>query len=102
MASKPGEQLLRDPEPADGREPAGHELRASEDRMRLLVESVVDYGIFMLDLQGRVVSWNIGAERIQGYTAREIIGKHFSNFYSREEVASGKCERELEIAERVG
>ena len=67
----------------------------AEDRFRLFVESVVDYGIFMLDLDGRVSSWNAGAERMQGYTAREIIGKHFSVFYPPEDVAAGKCEMEL-------
>ena len=77
-------------------------LRHSEDRFRLLVESVVDYGIFMLDLSGHISSWNAGAQRMKGYSADEIIGKHFSIFYRAEEVASGKCEMELEIAERDG
>ncbi|HMI83750.1 MAG TPA: PAS domain S-box protein [Polyangiaceae bacterium] len=77
-------------------------LGESGDRLRLLVESVVDYGIFMLDLDGRISSWNAGAERMNGYTTQEILGKHFSIFYSEEEVASGKCERELEIAEQEG
>jgi PAS domain S-box-containing protein len=77
-------------------------LGESEERMRLLVESVVDYGIFMLDLQGNVASWNLGAERIKGYTSQEIVGKHFSAFYSAEEVAAGKCERELVLAQTDG
>ncbi|HYQ15369.1 MAG TPA: PAS domain S-box protein [Polyangiaceae bacterium] len=77
-------------------------LRASEDRFRLLVDSVVDYGIFILSPQGYVTSWNAGAARMNGYSASEIIGKHFSTFYPPEDVASGKCERELVTAEQEG
>jgi PAS domain S-box-containing protein len=73
-----------------------------EERFRLLVESVSDYAIFMLDPRGHVASWNLGAERIKGYQAAEIIGKHFSAFYPPEDVAAGKTERELEIATRTG
>ena len=75
---------------------------AQEERFRLLVESVKDYAIFMLDPSGHVTTWNAGAERIKGYTAEEIIGKHFSIFYPPEDVAAGKCERELEVATREG
>jgi len=74
----------------------------SEERFRLLVESVSDYAIFVLDPTGHVATWNIGAERIKGYKAAEIIGKHFSIFYPPEDLAAGKTERELEIAARVG
>jgi PAS domain S-box-containing protein len=77
-------------------------LVESEERMRLLVESVGDYGIFMLDPEGRVASWNRGAERIKGYTAEEIIGEHFSIFYPAEQVNAGKCEEELVIARNEG
>ncbi|MEP6653874.1 MAG: PAS domain-containing sensor histidine kinase [Myxococcales bacterium] len=73
-----------------------------EARFRLLVESVKDYAIFLLDPRGNVRSWNVGAEKIKGYRADEIIGKHFSTFYPAEDVASGKCERELEIATDEG
>src|SRR3954470_20500516 len=73
-----------------------------EDRFRLLVESVVDYGIFALDLKGYITSWNAGAERMNGYTADEIIGKHFSIFYQQPDIDAGKCELELEIATREG
>jgi PAS domain S-box-containing protein len=73
-------------------------LRLSEERFRLLVESVKDYAIFMLDPRGVVASWNLGAERIKGYRATEIIGQHFSRFYPDEDVRSGKCEMELERA----
>jgi hypothetical protein len=77
-------------------------LRDSEDRFRLLVESVVDYGIFMLDLDGNITSWNRGAHRMMRYTEQEIIGKRFSIFYSPEEIQSGKCDRELAIARGEG
>ena len=72
----------------------------NSERFRLLIESVKDYAIFMLDADGRVTSWNIGAERIKGYRAEEIIGQHFSRFYPPEEVA--KCKTELEVAARDG
>jgi PAS domain S-box-containing protein len=74
----------------------------SNERFRLLVESVKDYAIFLLDREGRVASWNIGAERIKGYRAHEIIGRHFSTFYPPADVAGGKCEMELAVALREG
>ena len=67
-----------------------------------MVESVSDYAIFMLDPSGKVASWNRGAQKIKQYTPREIIGRHFSAFYPPEEVASGKPDRELEVASRTG
>jgi PAS domain S-box-containing protein len=77
-------------------------LRASEERFRLLVECVKDYAIFMLDPRGVVATWNVGAERLKGYKAAEIIGHHFSRFYSAEDVKAGKCENGLQIAIREG
>ena len=77
-------------------------LRQSEERFRLLIEGVVDYAIFMLDPAGIVSSWNTGAEQIKGYTRDEIIGKHFSQFYTPEDLAAGKPEKELEAARRTG
>jgi PAS domain S-box-containing protein len=77
---------------------AEEKLRQSEERFRLMVESVVDYAILMLDPNGNVVSWNAGAERIKGYRAEEIIGRHFSQFYPAEDVEHGKPQRELEEA----
>jgi PAS domain S-box-containing protein len=74
----------------------------SEELFRLLVESVRDYAIFMLDPSGRVATWNIGARRIKGYTESEIVGKHFSTFYPEEDVRGGKCEYELEVAAQDG
>ena len=77
-------------------------LRPSEECYRLLVDAVQDYAILMLDPAGHVVTWNTGAEHIKGYRAAEAIGKHFSLFYPAEDVASGKPERELEIAAAEG
>ncbi len=76
--------------------------RRNEDRIQVLLEAAQDYAIFMLDREGRVTSWNIGAQRIKGYSASEIIGKHFSCFYTEEERLSGKPQMELEIAAREG
>src|SRR4051812_12404062 len=77
-------------------------LRQSEERMRLMVEAVRDYAIFMLDPDGRVASWNSGAQRLKGYTPREIVGEHLARFYPPEDVAEGKPEREIEIATATG
>ena len=74
----------------------------SESSSRLLIQRVKDYAILRLDVEGRVSSWNEGAERIKGYRPEEIIGKHFSAFYPPEDIASGKPWRELEIAVRDG
>src|SRR5438477_1722671 len=80
------------------RKRAEAELRESEERFRLLVNGVRDYAIFMLDPAGQVASWNQGAERIKGYKANEILGRHFSCFYPPEDVQVGKPERELRTA----
>ena len=77
-------------------------LRAGEERFRLLVTGVKDYAILMLDPEGRVASWNAGAERIKGYHAEEILGKHLSVFYPAEEVERGKPHFELRVAAREG
>ncbi len=77
-------------------------LEASEERLRLLIEGVEDCAVFMLDPTGNVVTWNTGAERSKGYTATEIIGRHFSCFYSDDDRAAGKPERALETALRDG
>ena len=82
--------------------PADEALRRSDERFRLLVQSVKDYAILMLDASGRVTSWNQGAERIKGYTAEEIIGRSFTTFYPEEAVASGFPQHELETAARTG
>jgi PAS domain S-box-containing protein len=77
-------------------------LRQSKERLRLMLASVSDYAIFMLDPEGRVVSWNPGAERIKGYSEEEIVGSHFSRFFAPEDIANGKPARELEMAANQG
>ncbi|QRN99621.1 PAS domain S-box protein [Archangium violaceum] len=76
--------------------------RVSEERFRLLVEEVEDYAIIMLDPEGRVVSWNAGAERINGYEAREVLGRHVSVFYTPEDVAAGDPDRCIQVAAERG
>jgi PAS domain S-box-containing protein len=77
-------------------------LRQSEERFRLLVEAVKDYAIFMLDTGGHVLSWNAGAERIKGYSASDIIGRHFSTFYPPELMAVDWPSHELRVARTEG
>jgi PAS domain S-box-containing protein len=77
-------------------------LLESERRFRLMVESVVDYAIFMLDAEGRVASWNAGAERILGYPADEIVGARLARFYLPDDIALGKPAREIEVASTAG
>ncbi|PKV75982.1 PAS domain-containing sensor histidine kinase [Pontibacter ramchanderi] len=78
------------------------ELRESEEKSRLLIDSVKDYAILMLNPEGIVMSWNEGAERIKGYKPKEIIGRHFSTFYNREAIAKGFPQYELRKAQEVG
>jgi PAS domain S-box-containing protein len=89
--------LVRTAEPSA--EPA---FAGREQQFRILVESVIDYAIFMLDSHGRIVSWNPGAERIKGYTAQEIIGQHFSTFYTAEDRANGVPDSVLETTREQG
>ncbi len=77
-------------------------LRISEEKFRLFLRSVTDYAIFMLDPQGRVATWNAGAERIKGYSADEIVGSHISRFYTEDDRAAGKPERALHVAAEIG
>jgi PAS domain S-box-containing protein len=84
------------------RRQAEEALRQSEERFRLLVEGVRDYAIYMLDPTGHILSWNSGAQLIKGYTAAEIIGRHFSTFYPLEDIREGKPEWELRIATTEG
>jgi PAS domain S-box-containing protein len=79
-----------------------HHTPIDDDRFQLLIEAVVDYGIFILDPQGYIVSWNTGAEKLKGYKREEIIGQHFSVFYPPEAVASGWPEEELRRARQQG
>ncbi len=75
---------------------------SEEGRYRLLIDAITDYAIFMLDPGGRVVSWNAGAERLKGYTQAEILGEHFSRFYTPEDLAAGLPQRALDTAAREG
>ena len=77
-------------------------LRESDRQFRSLVSGVTDYALYMLDPGGTVASWNSGAERIKGYTAEEIIGRHFSEFYTAEDKKSGAPNRALSIAAATG
>ena len=77
-------------------------LRESEERFRALVKGVKDYAIFMLDPDGHVLTWNDGAERIKGYRTEEIIGKHFSCFYPKEDIERGKPDQGLRAAKIEG
>ncbi|MDQ0142324.1 PAS domain-containing hybrid sensor histidine kinase/response regulator [Cupriavidus necator] len=81
---------------------AAEALRQSEELLRLLVEGVKDYAIFMLDPGGHIMSWNSGASYIKGYRRDEIIGRHFSLFYPQEDLAAGKPARHLDRARRAG
>lgn len=83
-------------------QPRRTSLTENEERFRLLVESVTDYAIFMLDVDGHILTWNAGAERIKGYTASEIIGQHFSKFYPQSAIERRHPEYELSVAAEKG
>ena len=84
------------------RKEAEEKLRASEEQFRLLVDGVDEYAIYLLDCMGNVASWNVGAQRVKGYTAQEIIGKNFACFYTAEDVAAGRPQSNLEKARANG
>ncbi len=84
------------------RKAAENALKRSEEQFRLLVQGVSDYAIYMLDPEGNVTSWNAGAERIKGYRSQEIIGRHFSTFYTDEDRLNGLPEQALATASRDG
>jgi len=77
-------------------------LQESEERLRLMIESVTDYAVYMLSPTGHIASWNKGAERLKGYNVDEVLGHHFSKFYSSEDQVNKKPEKELEIASTQG
>jgi PAS domain S-box-containing protein len=81
---------------------AAFRLEETERRFQLLIDAVTDYAIFMLDAAGHVASWNTGAERIKGYTSEEIVGQHFSRFYSEDDRQQGVPQQALATAERTG
>ncbi|MDI1283412.1 MAG: PAS domain S-box protein [Reyranella sp.] len=84
------------------RREAEETLRRSQEQFRILVEGVTDYAIYLLDPEGRVSSWNAGARRIKGYLPEEIVGHHFSRFYTAEDRANGEPRRALDTAVREG
>jgi PAS domain S-box-containing protein len=84
------------------RKAAEDALKQSQEQFRLLVHGVSDYAIYMLDLKGIVTNWNLGAHRIKGYSAEEIIGSHFSKFYTDEDRRAGEPQKTLETVEREG
>jgi len=100
-----GDRDMEEAEPRPGEVPqdkADEELRQSAEIFKLLVSAVRDYAIFMLDPQGNIATWNEGAQRIKGYAPSEIIGRHFSTFYTEEDKRNRKPERELAIAREQG
>src|SRR5450755_3030093 len=86
----------------DAPEHVPYDSALSQERFRLLVESITDYAVFMVDPQGNVRTWNAGAERIKGYKAEEILGRHFSVFYTKEDIDRGHPTSELRIAAKKG
>src|SRR5436190_6798826 len=92
----------RSDRPGNGTASPAARSSVDRDHLPLLVASVVDYAIFLLDPTGVVMSWNAGAERIKGYKADEIIGQHFSKFYPPVEIERGKPKYELQVAAKVG
>jgi PAS domain S-box-containing protein len=82
------------------RKKAENALQKSEQQFRLLVQGVTDYAIYMLDTKRRVTNWNLGAERIKGYLSHEIIGHHFSKFYTEEDRAKEEPQKALDTAIR--
>lgn len=94
-STKPGS------EPSAGSKPAFQNMNARE-LLQLLVESIKDYAILLLDKEGRIMSWNTGAERLKGWKAQEIIGQSFMRFYPPEDVANGKTDMELRVAREEG
>lgn len=81
---------------------ADEKLRQSQEQFRLLVQNVTDYALYLLDVDGNVTNWNLGAERIKGYLPHEIIGRHFSTFYTAEDKLKGEPKRALATALREG
>src|SRR5215813_12089542 len=93
---------LTEPATAPERSNSRRDVSEKSDLFRLLVSSVRDYAIFVLDPEGHVLTWNPGAQALKGYTKDEIVGKHFSQFYLPEAIQSGWPQRELALAEKEG
>ena len=83
-------------------DPTTERLRQSEERFQILIDTIQDYAIYILDPEGFVISWNSGAERIKGYSAQEIVGQHFSRFYTPDDIRINKPKQNLDIAARTG
>jgi len=98
----PSADARQAPRDGDEQDRAPTNAHSSREAFHLFVEAVKDYAIFMLDPEGQIISWNVGAERIKGYRAREILGQHFSLFYPPEDVERGKPTRQLEEAAAKG
>jgi PAS domain S-box-containing protein len=88
--------------PESRRRKAARTRLESEQQLHVLVDTVTDYAIYMLDPEGRITTWSIGAQRIKGYSAEEIIGQHFSRFYTEEDRRAGHPALALESAQREG
>src|SRR6267143_3476826 len=82
--------------------PNNSEVYDTAEQFHILVDSVEEYAIYMLDASGNIVTWNTGAQKIKGYTADEIVGKNFACFYTVDDVAAGKPQRNLREAARRG
>src|SRR5262249_38275795 len=82
--------------------PSSTALDQTAEQFHILVDSVEDYAIYLLDPNGNIITWNTGAEKIKGYSADEIIGKNFASFYTAEDVAAGRPQRNLREAARRG
>ena len=95
-------QVVAQVEDVTERRAAEAQLRESERRFRLLVEGVTDYALYMLDPDGRITSWNAGAERIKGYRAEQVLGRHFEMFFPAEDRASAKPQRAMQTARDSG
>ncbi|MFP4578139.1 MAG: PAS domain S-box protein, partial [Coleofasciculus sp.] len=77
-------------------------LQASDERLNLLIDGIKDYGIYLLDTEGKIVSWNAGAQRLKGYSASEIIGQSYQCFFLKDDQENGKPEQSLKIAAQMG
>lgn len=82
--------------------PPSPNLSPSPDRLHLLIDAVVDYAIYMIGLDGRILSWNTGAQRLKGYSPQEIIGQHFSRFFTPEDIAQELPKTALDTAAKTG
>jgi len=95
-------QETREQQSTPSRSHPGKSVLDADSTFRLLVDQITDYAIFLLTTTGEVATWNPGAERIKGFKAQEIIGRHFRNFYTREQQLAGKPEYELRVAAATG